>query len=1056
MIPTLLNSLLATFLLSSASTSPIADFYVDVANANCATGTGALGSPVCSIGDAIALASSGDTIRIAPGTYFENVVISDDVELLGEAGASVTIVDGSAAGSVVTVPAQVTAVINGLTLTNGQATTGGGVNVAGAITLRNSTVSMNSASMGGGIGTDATGGAVIEIDACTISQNYSMIGGGIHSAGSQVSISASTLADNGGFTSGSSGAGINLTGGSNLVLISSTVCGNDSEFGGGLRSFDSDFELTNSTFSANRANRGGGIYSSGSGYGQITSCTIASNWSLGYCRAAVEVRSGSYVGMSSTIVGLNGGSAFCVTGRDLRGGVILQEYNLIGDAPFFPGFGINGNLVGGGGGQTLNPDLEQLQFNGGPTRTRKIRAGSPAIDAGNPANFAQFDQRGVARPNGGAPDIGAYEADAIPVNHGDVNTCNTGLSYLKPATTSESHDFGRSVALSGDTLVVGAPRSTNSVSPGDVHVFVRSGLTWTLEASFTGSNTEDNDLFGRSVALSGDTLIVGAPEERSNATGANGDESDNSLSGAGAAYVFVRNGSTWTQEAYLKASNTKIDQAFGYSVCVSGDIIGVGARSERSNATGVNGDQSDNSLQFAGAAYAFARVGSLWTQQAYLKAPVAAAFTQFGASIAVSGETIVVGAPDSSDLQNFSGAADVFVRTGTVWSAEAHLKASNPGAGDHFGDAVSISGESLVVGASREDSAATGVDGDESSNGAPGSGAAYVFARSGTAWMQEAYLKASASRDNNSFGLAVSLSGDKLVVGARNEDSPSTGVNASDLGFDAPDSGAAYMFLRQGSSWSQRMYLKASNTDPEDHFGSSVAISEGLIAVGATREDSNASGVDSNASNNSLENAGAVYTFTMGSLEPNVGIFRCLGDGGNQQGCTNCPCGNNAVPGTRGGCTNSAGSSACLEASGSLSVSLPPMINDDLRFGLSGLPPLKFSILTSGAALSPTNPANPCNGSMSGTQAAAFDGLRCAAVNIRRHGGRPADLNGTVGMTNNPWGGEGAPPVGIAQFGSGFAAGQTRFFQAIYREEVLLGCMRGLSTSQAVELIFTP
>lgn len=182
----------------------------------------------------------------------------------------------------------------------------------------------------------------------------------------------------------------------------------------------------------------------------------------------------------------------------------------------------------------------------------------------------------------------------------------------------------------------------------------------------------------------------------------------------------------------------------------------------------------------------------------------------------------------------------------------------------------------------------------------------------------------------------------------------------------------------------------------------------------------------------------------------------CSGDGGNQLGCTDCPCGNNAPMGTVGGCLNSAGSSARLEATGDPSVSLPAGITTDLRFALSSAVPASFAILNSGDAVAPNNPMNMCFGMKSGAQALAFDGLRCAVENTTRHGGRGVDNNGEVGTTTSPWGGEGGPPVGIAQAGAGFAAGTTRYFQAIYRDDVQLSCMRGENTSQAVEVTFEP
>ncbi len=181
----------------------------------------------------------------------------------------------------------------------------------------------------------------------------------------------------------------------------------------------------------------------------------------------------------------------------------------------------------------------------------------------------------------------------------------------------------------------------------------------------------------------------------------------------------------------------------------------------------------------------------------------------------------------------------------------------------------------------------------------------------------------------------------------------------------------------------------------------------------------------------------------------------CNGDGGDQLGCTDCPCGNNAPMGTVGGCLNSSLSSARLLSSGSASVSLPSGDTTDLRFSIEGAPPTAFCILNSGDNLAPQGMANPCFGLNSGAQSVNFDGLRCAVQNTLRHGGRSADMNGEVGVTNNPWGGEGGPPIGLAVAG-GFASGQTRYFQVINRDDPLAVCGRGLNTSQAVGVTFTP
>ena len=164
------------------------------------------------------------------------------------------------------------------------------------------------------------------------------------------------------------------------------------------------------------------------------------------------------------------------------------------------------------------------------------------------------------------------------------------------------------------------------------------------QAYLTAPNADWSDSFGRSVAIAGDTLVIGASSEDSKATGVDGDQSDNSTENTGAVYVFTRSGSTWSQQAYLKASNSDESDLFGGSVAIAGDTVVVGATGESSNAFGVNGDQSDNSANRAGAVYVFTRSGNVWTQQAYLKASNTESSDVFGDFVAISADTVVVGA----------------------------------------------------------------------------------------------------------------------------------------------------------------------------------------------------------------------------------------------------------------------------------------------------------------------------------------------------------------------------------------------------------------------------
>ena len=466
----------------------------------------------------------------------------------------------------------------------------------------------------------------------------------------------------------------------------------------------------------------------------------------------------------------------------------------------------------------------------------------------------------------------------------NVNCDQFAEAYLKASNTGATDLFGYSVSLSGDTLAVGAvgeasnttgvnaSQSDNSArGSGAVYIFTRSGTTWSQQAYLKASNTGRGDTFGHSVSLSGDTLAVGASYESSSATGVNGSQSDNSARESGAVYVFTRSGTTWSQQAYLKASNTNAGDRFGHSVSLSGDTLAVGAYYESSSATGVNGSQSDNTERSSGAVYIFTRSGTTWSQQAYLKASNTGRDDLFGYSVSLSGDTLAVGARresssatgvdgnQSDNSTTRSGAVYIFTRSGTTWSQQAYLKASNTGAYDEFGSSVSLSGDTLAVGAVGESSSATGVNGSQSDNSEGASGAVYVFTRSGTTWGQQAYLKASNTVTRDYFGSSVSLSGDTLAVGAYIESSSATGVNGNQSDNSATRSGAVYIFTRSGTTWSQQAYLKASNTDAGDLFSSSVSLSGDTLAVGAKSESSSATGVNGNQNDNSAGSSGAVY-----------------------------------------------------------------------------------------------------------------------------------------------------------------------------------------------------
>jgi len=502
---------------------------------------------------------------------------------------------------------------------------------------------------------------------------------------------------------------------------------------------------------------------------------------------------------------------------------------------------------------------------------------------------------------------------------GEAQARVTQTAYLKASNLESMDHFGcggvqqghtgRGVALSGDgnTMAVGAPHEAsgakgvngnqkdNSVfEAGAVYVYTRNGNGWKQQAYLKASNPQMSAAFGHYVVLSddGNTLVVSAYWESSNAKGIDGNQQDQSIPQAGAVYVFTRQGTTWSQQAYVKASNTgeagtadafgKGDQ-FGFSLALSGDgnTLAVGALTEDGGTRGINGNQADNSAASAGAVYVFTRTGREWSQQAYVKSSNIDAGDLFGYAVALSrdGNILAVGAfdedgstrqingPDDNRATG-SGAAYVFTRTGGLWSQQAYIKPSNLETQDAFGVDVALSddGSTLLVGSLDEDCAATGVNPpgcDNDWRDDLSMGAAYVFVRSGSTWSQQAFLKSSNIGPNDTFGERLSLSGDGNVaaISASVEDGSAKGIDgkSDDAAIDA---GAVYLFTRDGTTWRQQAYIKGSNTEAFDQFGGSVSLDRSgrLLAVGAQGEDS---GSATKPADNSVAEAGAVYVFSL-------------------------------------------------------------------------------------------------------------------------------------------------------------------------------------------------
>jgi len=361
---------------------------------------------------------------------------------------------------------------------------------------------------------------------------------------------------------------------------------------------------------------------------------------------------------------------------------------------------------------------------------------------------------------------------------------------LSASDAARNDFFGLNVEISGDTAIVGSHLDDDGgMNSGSAYVFVRSGTTWTQQAKLTASDATAGDEFGLSIGISGDTAIVGSHFD------------DDGGMNSGSAYVFVRSGTTWTQQAKLTASDAAAGDIFGHNVVISGDTAILGAYLD------------DNPGIDSGSAYVFVRSGTTWTQQAKLTASDAAAGDEFGHNVAISGETAVVGAEEDDDGGFFSGSAYVFVRSGTTWTQQAKLTASDAAPIDRFGHGVSISGDTAIVGSYLDD------------DGGMDSGSAYVFVRSGTTWTQQAKLTASDAAALDWFGHSISIVGDIAIVG--NERDDDGGMN----------SGSAYVFERSGTTWTQQAKLTASDAGVGDFFGHWVAMSGDTVIVGAYLDD---------------------------------------------------------------------------------------------------------------------------------------------------------------------------------------------------------------------------
>ena len=397
---------------------------------------------------------------------------------------------------------------------------------------------------------------------------------------------------------------------------------------------------------------------------------------------------------------------------------------------------------------------------------------------------------------------------------GRASWLDTEESKLYADNPSLDDEFGVPLALFGDTLVVGA-HADNASDAGSAYVFERSGISWIFRQRLKASDPTDKAHFGYSLAISGDSLVVGAP----------GNVFVPGSTADGAAYVFVRNGTTWIEQQKLVPSGGSAGTWFGSSVAIDGDTALVGA--EHDDPAG----SSD-----AGSAYVFVRAGTSWSEQQQLTAGDAQSQDELGSAAVLSGDTAIVGARGSQvGTYTGAGAAYVFERSGTAWVEQQKLTASDPSFNVFFGSSLGLSGDTLVV---------------EATSGGTfhwSEGAAYIFVRAGTTWSLQAKLDNPNPLDSDNFGRAVAIFGDTVLVGAQ-LDSPEIAETSQ---------GSVHVFNRQGATWSPQGQFWASDGEPLDYFGSAIVLSEDEAFVGAPRDDSAGPAA-----------AGSVYFFALTQLEP--------------------------------------------------------------------------------------------------------------------------------------------------------------------------------------------
>jgi hypothetical protein len=449
-----------------------------------------------------------------------------------------------------------------------------------------------------------------------------------------------------------------------------------------------------------------------------------------------------------------------------------------------------------------------------------------------------------------------------PLLTGVTLSCGELMPALMPALSPSVHDYriqvalvcqrltahfgvpaGTRIELNGAAIAAGSDWTSSALNLGQntFHLAIASTFgvsndyNWVVtraggqEAYIKASNPATNDGFGASVALSGDTLAVGAPWQNGGAGGVNAAQTTSGADASGAVYVFTRDSKGWAQQAYVKADAPVAGDYFGTDVAILDDVLVVGA--PRSDPTGTSG-----LTPHAGAVYVFVRSAGVWTQQARLSALDGTVGDLFGLRLALSKALLVVGAPASG--ADASGAVYLFSHDASGWRQSKKLKASKPIGNAAFGSAVALDGDTLAVGSQK----------DASSVSAGGS--AYVFTQHDGDWFEQARLEPSVPRDSATFGWSVAVQGDTLVVGAPR----------ATLSLMAP-SGEAYVFDRVAGHWNQSAVLEAPVPRTTDYFGVDVGLTPTLLLIGSSGDAGGMGGLKGDVQNRGAPQSGAMYLY---------------------------------------------------------------------------------------------------------------------------------------------------------------------------------------------------